>query len=287
MANLSCRRAPARRTAVPGLLGLRPFIPSNPFVMTRVSPRAHLHSSELLRTLARQGLMGDALDAGDVGQGLAQWLSFRQAIALQGFIGSLDDPATPAPPPRARIDAGVLKRRFAEVHAALEHSIVQGSVPAPGMLRIDRPPLELDQPIDAKTAFEPYRRFAVGHQRQMDSVIRSLRVQLRRMLDQGTLQDRQLSALDVIFENVLNPRESRWLGQIPAQFEKRFSARLRQHLKAAVQAEQADEPCPASEPWLAPLFADMTAALLAELDLRLQPVLGLIEAIVQHPKPSP
>ena len=37
-----------------------------------------------------------------------------------------------------------------------------------------------------------------------------------------------------------------------------------------------------SAPWLAPLREDLRAALLAELDLRLQPVLGLIEALTQE-----
>lgn len=250
--------------------------------MTRVLPRARLHSSELLRFLASQGLVDASADLGDVGQRLGDWLNFRQAIALQGFIGSVDDPHAPQATPSARIDAAVLQRRFAEVRSALEQSIVKGSVPALGLVRIDMPPTELDHPIDPKTAFDPLRRFAVGHQRQMDTIIRSLRAQLRGMLDKGSTQDRQLSTLDGIFENVLSTRQARLLGQIPTEFEKRFAKSLKQHMKQLVQAAEADEPAPRTEPWLAPLCADLRTALLAELDLRLQPVLGLIEAITQR-----
>lgn len=250
--------------------------------MTRVSPRARLHSSELLRFLASQGLIDASADAGDVGQRLGDWLNFRQAIALQGFIGSLDDPQARQATPSVRIDATVLRRKFAEVRAALERSIVQGSVPALGLVRIEMPSTELEHPIDLKTAFDPFRRFAAGHQRQMDTIIRSLRKQLRGMLDKGSTKDRQLSALDAIFENVLSAREARLLGQIPAEFEKRFAKSLKQHIKQLVQAAEADEPAPRTAPWLAPLCADLRTALLAELDLRLQPVLGLIEAITQQ-----
>ncbi len=255
--------------------------------MTRVQPRPRLHSSELLRLLASQGLVDAAADTGDVGQRLGNWLDFRHAIALQGFIGAVDDPSALPATPTARVDATVLRRRFAEVRTALEQSILKGTVPALGLVRIDIPPAELEHPIDPKTVFEPFRRYAVGHQRQMDHIIRSLRVQLRGMLDKGNTQDRQLSALDAIFENVLSARETRLLGHIPSEFEKRFAKALKQHTRQLVQAAEADEPAPRSEPWLAPLREDLRNTLLAELDLRLQPVLGLIEALTQDKTPQP
>jgi hypothetical protein len=251
--------------------------------MSRVLPRAHLHSSALLRFLTEKAQLPPPHAPGEVGVRLGDWLDFRQAIALQSFIGSLDANDAPAALPTARVDGPVLRERFGQVRLALEASIVQGSVPAPGMPRIEHPATELPQPIDAKTAFDPFRRYASGHQRQMDQVIRGLRTQLRGMLDKGTTAQRQLSTLDALFDNVLLAREARLLGQWPNAFEKRFVQGLRAHLKALVQAEQADEPAPRTSPWLAPLFEDLRQALLLELDLRVQPLLGLIEALAPNP----
>lgn len=249
--------------------------------MPRVQPRPRPYSSELLRFLASRGMADADLDTGDIGQRLGDWLDFRQAIALQSFIGSVDHPTMQDRAATARVDASVLRRRFAEVRSALEQSILSGSVPAPGLARIEWPAAELAHPIDPKTAFDPLRRYATGHQRQMESVIRSLRTQLRGMLDKGTRAQRQLCALDTIFDSVLSARETRLLGQLNKGFEQRFAKALRQHLKQQVQAAGADEPAPLTEPWLAPLLADMRQALLAELDLRLQPLLGLVEALTQ------
>ena len=254
--------------------------------MTRVQPRARLHSSELLRFLGSLGMADAAADIGDVGQSLGDWLDFRQAIALQAFIGTVDDPATVPAQPTARVDAVVLRRRFNEVRTALEQSILKGTVPALGLVRIELPFAELDHPIDPKTAFDPFRRYCTGHQRQMENIIRSLRAQLRSMLDKGTTAHRQLSTLDAIFENVLHPRESRLLSKIPTQFEKRFAKSLKQHMKALTEAADADEPAPRTTAWLAPLCEDMRNALLAELDLRLQPILGLIEALTPNTTPQ-
>ena len=231
-------------------------------------------------------MVNAAVDTGDVGQRLGDWLDFRQAIALQGFIGAVDDPQAQPVRATARVDATVLRQRFAQVRAALEQSIAQGSVPAPGLPRIDMPQTELAHPIDAKTAFDPLRRYSLGHQRQMDNIIRSLRAQLRGMLDKGATPHKRLAALDAIFENVLQEREARLLGQISLRFEKRFAQAIKQHMKLLAEAAQADEPAPRTALWLAPLFDDMRQALLAELDLRLQPVLGLIEALTQD-TPTP
>ena len=254
--------------------------------MTRVQPRARLHSSELLRFLASQGLVDATADADDVGQRLGDWLHFRHAIALQTFISEVDQPVAVPTRPTARVDGTVLRQRFAEVRTALEQSITEGSAPAPGMARIEQPLAELDHPIDPKTAFDPFRRFALGHQRQMEQVVKGLRGQLRGMLDKGTASQRQLATLDAIFENVLLDREGRLLGQITLAFEKRFAKALQQHMQQLLQAAEADEPAPRTTPWLAPLLEDLRSALLAELDLRLQPVLGLIEALTQDTSPQ-
>lgn len=249
--------------------------------MSRVFPRAGLHDAELLRFLNTKGLLQLPLDTQDVGQALGDWFDFRQAIALQGFFSNLDSTATIQGVACARIDARVLHERFARIRAALEQSIVEGTPPAPTLARIDEPATELATPIDLKTAFEPFRRFALGHQRQMEQVIKGLRAQLRAMLDTGGAPHKQLAVLDALFENVLISREARSLGQIPLAFEKRFAQALQQHMKQLLKAAEADEPAPRTTPWLQPLLDDLRTALLAELDLRLQPVLGLIEALTQ------
>ena len=255
--------------------------------MTQVLPRPRLHSSALLHFLAEKGMVNAATEPGDVGQRLGDWLNFRQAIALQGFMGSVDTSSTPPVQATVRVNAAVLRARFAKVRAALEQSIVQGTPPAPGMAHIELPPPELVQPIDPRSAFDPFRRYCTGQQRQMETVIRSLRAQVRGMLAKGTTPHRQLAALDALFENILLEREARLLGQLASEFEKRFAKALKPHLQQLVSAAEADEPAPRAQTWLAPLCEDMRTALLAELDLRLQPVQGLIEALIpDNPRPS-
>ena len=122
----------------------------------------------------------------------------------------------------------------------------------------------------------------------MESVVRTLRSQVRAQLAKSTPALQQLATLDATFENILSEREAVLLGKVSRLLEKRFAQALKQHLKA--QADLAADSAPhevrpaAVKPlaWLIPIRQAMRTALLAELDTRLQPTLGLVEAFHAH-----
>jgi hypothetical protein len=246
-----------------------------------------LNSSRLIRFLTENDMLGAAPSSvEDVGHRLGDWLNFRQAIALHSLLGM--EPAPLSAPLRQAALRGreALSEHVHKVRAALEHSIVQGAAQGSGLSRIDMPRAELDEPIDPKTAFEPYRRFMAAHQRQMEAVISTLRQQVRVQLSQRPVLH-ALAALDAQFESVLNDREALLLGQVAKLLEKRFVQALKQHLKKQAEAQASDQPAPALQTtvWLTPLRHALRTALLAELDTRLQPTLGLLEAF--HTENSP
>lgn len=258
--------------------------------MTRPSPRAHFNSSRLTRFLTENAMIDAAPVADDVGQKLGDWLNFRQAIALHGVLNP-EQPSAATQPAHLRragvMTAEALTRYVDKVRAQLEQSIAQGAPSGSGMTRIDMPPAELDEPIEPKTAFEPYRRFYAAHQRQMEVSLQTLRSQVRGQLNKSTPSLQQLAALDAAFENILSEREALLLAKVAKLHEKRFAQALKKHIQqlstpqAEATAEGADAPSATAVsplPWLLPFRQAMRTALLAELDTRLQPVLGLVEA---------
>ncbi len=258
--------------------------------MTRALPRTHFNSSRLTRFLTENAMIDAAPVADDVGQKLGDWLNFRQAIALHGVLNPEQQPAAPQPAHLRRagvMTAEALTRHVDKVRAQLEQSIAQGAPSGSGLTRIDMPPAELDEPIEPKTAFEPYRRFYAAHQRQMEVSLQTLRSQVRGQLSKAAPSLQQLATLDAAFENILSEREAVLLGKVAKLHEKRFAQALKQHLK-----KQAEAPAEGSDAasasalspmaWLLPLRQAMRTALLAELDTRLQPVLGLVEAFHQY-----
>lgn len=245
--------------------------------MTRTRPHSRIHSTRLVRFLSDNGMFDAASAPEDVGQRLADWLHFRQAIVLHGVLHPQSQ-ATPAPPTRTpRLSAAALRQHVTRVRAALEQSIQQGAPAGSGLARIDMPAAVLDEPIEVKTAFEPYRRFLTAHQRQMETVVRNLRAQVRAQLNQSSPALQQLAALDAAFENTLSEREAMLLGKVSRMLEKRFVQALKQHLKN--NPDDPDKPSTDKAlAWLLPHRQAMRTALLAELDTRLQPTLGLLEA---------
>jgi hypothetical protein len=261
--------------------------------MTRPSPRAHFNSSRLTRFLTENAKIDAGPVADDVGQKLGDWLNFRHAIALHGVLNP-EQNAAPQPAHLRRagvMTAEALTRHVDKVRAQLEQSIAQGAPSGSGLTRIDMPPAELDEPIEPKTAFEPYRRFYAAHQRQMETSLQTLRSQVRGQLSKGSPSLQQLATLDAAFENILSEREALLLAKVAKLHEKRFAQALKKHiqhlsnLQAEPTAEGAEAPSATAVsplPWLLPLRQAMRSALLAELDTRLQPVLGLVEAFNQH-----
>ena len=202
---------------------------------------------------------------------------FQRALKLDPD----DAPSLIKPPGRraAWMRAEDLNAHVYKVRTALEQSILQGAAPGSGWSRIELPRAELGEPMDPQTAFEPYRRYLNAHQRQMAAVISTLRQQVRGQVSKlPALQ--ALAALDAQFESILNDRETMWLGKVTPMLEKRFHQALKQHLKNQTEAPAQATTLRASNApdWLTPMRQQLQNALLAELDTRLQPTLGLLEA---------
>jgi hypothetical protein len=276
--------------------------------MTRALPRASLYSASLVRFLTENALLAPARQAEDVGQKLGDWLDFRQAIALHGVLPT--DTASAAPPAplpahvqrMALIAPEALAKHVDKVRAQCVESITRGAPAGSGLARIDMPAPVLNEPVEIKTAFEPYRRFMAAHQRQMETTLRSLRAQLRLQLSQRGGAGQQLAALDTAYENILADREAALLAKTSKLLEKRFVQALKAHMQLqALTTETADasddmdvidvnpNDTPKADPsrWLMPLRQTLRHALLAELDTRLQPTLGLLEALTSFATPKP
>jgi hypothetical protein len=262
--------------------------------MARTLPRTHFNSSRLTRFLTENALIDAPPVADDLGQKLGDWLNFRQSIALHGVLNLEQHPAAPQPAPHSSpfrrsgvMTTEALTRHVDKVRAQLEQSIAQGVPSGSGLTRIDMPAAELNEPVEPKTAFEPYRRFYAAHQRQMEVSVQTLRSQVRGQLNKGAARLQQLASLDAAFGYIQSEREALVLGKVAKIFEKRFTQALKIHIQQLcnAQAETTDKGAEAPSatavsplPWLLPLSQAMRSALLAELNTRLRPVLGLVEA---------
>lgn len=221
----------------------------------------------------------------DFAERLSLWVGPVEAIALQAAHQSLRQLGAPLAGPRPRAED--LAEDVARVRSALAHAIAQDPLPPPV------PGADLAK--DA--AWSTYHQRHLELQRRMDRLIDPLREHLRQALGRASAGLRQLAALDVVLAQTLAARQERLLPTPPALLQRRYE-QLRQAHRDALQAAQAaraadadadadaplaDDPAHwrASGAWLHRFEQDWRQALLGEVDLRLEPVLGLVEALAQ------
>ncbi len=254
--------------------------------MTRVSPRTNFHSSKLIRCLADLAIV-DAVDAGAAfAEKLGHWIHFTDAITLSAVHS--DGIANPPGMRRGEHTAvpAAITVEFNRIQTMLVNSIMQSCSPNPGKTHISLPVPQFDLPLDLKTAYVPYRRFYEAHQRDMELSIQPLRVNAREALAKASPRLRKLADLDATLEKILRERESKLLARVPVLLKKRFDQLFKEHQQKLADTGQADNPggWMKAGGWLARFCKDMQMLLLAEVELRLQPAMGLIEACNEETK---
>jgi len=251
--------------------------------MTRALPRTHLHSSTLIRCLADLALVDAAEHGNAFAEKLGTWVHFADAIALSAVHGE----AIAKP---ARRQAGVqsgapaaLATEFDRIQSFLVNSINRSFSPRLGRTHIQLPAPECELPMNVTSAYAPYRRFYESHQRDMELSIQPLRTNVREALAKASPRLRKLAELDLALEKILRERESKLLAKVPVLLKKRFEQLFKEHQQRLAESQQADNPAGWMQAggWLARFCADMQMLLLAEVELRLQPAMGLIEAFKQ------
>jgi hypothetical protein len=140
---------------------------------------------------------------------------------------------------------------------------------------VNRPLAGAIAPVEMPVDFATYRQRYTKCQLAMETQIVPLRRRLR-----GTLADRspalaKLAELDSVMEQVVGAQERALLSTVAGRLEPRFD-----QLRGTPGDTSSDAAPrgPRSEPWLECFHGEMRSLLLAELDLRLQPVEGLLEA---------
>ncbi len=242
--------------------------------MARGSPRTSFDSSRLIRALSDLVSTDAAPPRQSFADRLGQWLDFADAIALFSALnGSTDAAGGPA-----TAEHPTLGGEFARVRGGLLDSINTDGLLTPGKARIRLPAPAWHASTPGAADYLPYHRYYLAHQRDMGAAIAPLRASVRAGLAQRAPALRQLAALDGVLDQALAPRERSLLATVPQLLGRHFE-QLHQAHRSALPTP--DDPARWLQPgaWLHTFCQDMRAVLLAELELRLQPVAGLLDAL--------
>ncbi|WP_158290051.1 DUF3348 family protein [Ramlibacter sp. WS9] len=214
--------------------------------------RWNIDSSRLVRLLSGWAPLDAHAPGMDIAERLGLWVSAFDAIGLQAAQQSIMTltRAAPASPPRpVQACAKSVAEDLVRVRTTLAHLIAK----------------EADSLTADDTSYALYHQLHLRLQREMEQAIASLRDRVRQTLSRISPRLRQLAALDAVLEQVIAPREQALLPTTSTLMARRY------------------EQLRATEGGLDGFANEWRQALLSELDLRLEPVTGLVDALRNEP----
>jgi hypothetical protein len=254
--------------------------------MTQMLARTHFHSSKLIRCLVDLAVVDTVDPENAFAEKLGEWIHFADAITLSAVHNDGAASLSKQQSKSQQDEQGTVRvaAEFDRVQTLLINSVMKSCSPKASKTHIKLPVLEFELPINIAAAYVPYRRFYEDHQRDMEMSIEPLRVNVREAVAKVSPRLKKLAELDASFEKILRDRESKLLAKVPVLLRKRFEQLFKQHQQKRAEladVQQADNPVDWMKAggWLARFCSDMQMLLLAEVELRLQPAMGLIEAL--------
>jgi hypothetical protein len=233
---------------------------------------------------------------------LGGWLAWTDAIALSGALSGAPVAAMTALPAAYSAE----EREFARVKTALENAITGKSAASvraqAGPRGQRRAPAQPDIQAAELVQYATHRQRYSTLQQTMETNIGGLRRRLRSVLAATSPALNRLAVVDAAMEQALTARERTLLAGIPGLLEPHFDRVRRAGQVAADPApdgvlpavapgakgadtegsdpkKAVDKPMFTVGPWLDVFRQDMQSVLLAELEIRLEPIEALLEAL--------
>lgn len=211
----------------------------------------------------------------DVTERLAQWLSVADAIALHGAQPAARAwPAGQARPGRRSSSSQDLADQLQRLRASLVNTFG-----APAVRKGQADPAHASD-------FAAHLQRYLDHQRRMELSVDALRAHARQVLASASPELAQLAEMDALLQRLLRDREQALISRVPLLLKLRFRQLRPTHDASPDTAGEAPAAVPA---WLTEFEHAFQACLRAELELRLQPLTGLAEALedsAEHTAPD-
>lgn len=248
--------------------------------MTQALRRTHFNSSRLVRFLADLAPADGHPSKQAFAQRVGQWVSFTDAMTLYTALNASAEPVRGRSSKASPAAFHAVQAEWTRVRTAMVAVINQSCSPTPGAARIKFPLPAIETGPEIAVRYAPYHRFYITLQREMDAKAGPLRTKVREALAQASPALCQLAALDAAFDAALRERERHLLSTVPQWVEKRFEQLRTAHQQSLVLIGQIDDSAVWLQPgaWLARFREDLCEVLLAQWELCLEPVAGLMTA---------
>ncbi|MEP1470102.1 MAG: DUF3348 family protein [Halieaceae bacterium] len=242
--------------------------------MTQALPHVSLDSSRLIRFLTDLSVSEAQVSHQQFSDKLGQLINFADAIALS-------EAHTQAPELE---DEGIgefrdgITTEFLRARSSIVQAAMRSFFPSSGPTRIRWPAIEAEPTTDSASAAVVLLKFYRAQQVDIYGKVRGLHQRTRDAVAQLSPKLSRIAALDAALSDALGSHSQRYFNAVPKLLERRveylhgqfLAARDHQQSEGAAWAEICEQ-----------LRREVQGLLLAEVEVRLLPALGLVEALNQ------
>jgi hypothetical protein len=241
--------------------------------MSSTLPSLPVNTTQLVRYLTELSVADISLSHGKFIQNIAQFTNFSGSLTL--FDAHTDLNKLPSQPAGGSAEAIV--EQFLNSRTNLLALINSHFAMTEEASRIQRPVINDQTSAERAADYALHKPFYIAIQNEIDFKIRALRLDIRAAIAELSPKLAKLAALDAALADTLAKRSRDLLAAVPQLLTRRFQQLQEEH------PQQLSVLPPLlwlqAGGWLAQFYSEMQCLLLAELDLRLLPVLGLLEAL--------
>ena len=228
------------------------------------------NSSRLVRFLAELGVAAGQAPPRNFSERMGQLFDLHDSIKISA-VHARAAAATFEP---TAVSREAVKADFLRARATIVNSALQSFTPGGGQTRLRFPTVTAQVSLEVTMTCEPYLAFYAARQRAMDFRIRDLQAATREALSGLSPRLARLAALDAALGEPLSTHHRHFFAAVGDLLRQRIEHQIEQYRRAAELHEE--------RLWaatVAQIRADMQGLLLAEIETRLLPTLGLIEAL--------
>jgi hypothetical protein len=244
--------------------------------MVQATQRTSIRGPTFIRLLARLTDVDAPPSKQSLSDRLSHWLDWRHALALSTALDGKPAAVIADAPSFGSAEENECVR----VRTSLAQAIAGAPELAVSRLGGTEHQVTEEASASGTVDYTVFRQRYVALQRSMQAATGNLRGRLRDMLAETSTDMARLAKVDAVMELALSPREQMLMASVPSLLGEHFE-RLRQAEQTMPADPQVSEHTPTSAPraWLDVFRKDMQSVLLAELDVRFQPVEGLLAAL--------
>ncbi len=259
-------------------------------VMSKVDTPLPMARVPLVRELTQLGLGQLPRSSPSFVERLSASIDLARAMDLSDALRAPQAPTkSPMTPSNGTALQQICREHYQAMVSVIEQSFT-GAVPGQGVQGLSsrsfRLPEVVDTLIDQPDGVAVYLRFYALQQSEMERRVKMLQGLLLAQLSDADVKGARLAVVDRALEPTLAKYARKCFAQIPNLLSKRFEILREQQKQQDLVTDSPSTP----ELWLAPrgwlrcFINELHRFLLAELQLRLEPSKGLLEALQLPPE---